>query len=109
MKFDDLKGDIMKKFILGILLGIVLLVGIVYAAEDIKITFKIPAAKWPTYKKYFLIAYPNQTLNEGEANLTDNQWVKYRIKLFAKNAYRRGKRIEWEEQNKPIYDPNVIE
>lgn len=100
----------MKKVISGILLVVVLAASILYAAPvDVKMSFTIPAAKWATYKKCFLLAYPNQSLNDGEAKLTDGQWVKYRIIMFAKNAYKRGQQIEFEQQQRPVPDPNIVQ
>lgn len=73
------------------------------------VTFTIPNDKYEDYKKYFLIAYPNQT-NEPDdpVHMNDDQWIKHRIFLFAKNAYKRGKREEYESENEPTYDEDII-
>lgn len=72
-----------------------------------EITLTVPDTKWEEYKKYFLMAYPNQAENLSEP-LTDNQWIKHRIFLFAKGAYKRGKRQEFDEQNEPVFDEEII-
>ena len=71
-------------------------------------TFTVPDDKWEEYKKYFLIAYPNQTLDTDNP-LTDNQWIRYRTLLFAKGAYKRGKRQEFDEQNEPAFDEDIVQ
>ncbi|MHC4643804.1 MAG: hypothetical protein ACYS32_19345 [Planctomycetota bacterium] len=66
------------------------------------VTLNIPTAKYTEYKKYFLLTHPNQT-----DDLTDDQWIKHRILLFAKGAYQKAKRVEWEEGG-PIVDDDII-
>jgi hypothetical protein len=71
--------------------------------------FTIPSEKYETFKKYFLIAYPNQTLDENDpVPMTDDQWIKHKIFLFIKNGYKHGKRQEYEEQNEPTYDDGIV-
>jgi hypothetical protein len=73
-----------------------------------QIIFNIPDEKLEDYKKYFLMVYPNQTL-DSDNPLTDNQWIKHRIFLFAIGAYKRGKQQEFENQNGPIFDEDIIQ
>jgi len=73
-------------------------------------TINCPADKWPDAKRYFLLAAPNQTLNEGEANLSDDDWIKHKILLMIKGIVVKGKRIEQEEQTQqPVDDAFTIE
>ena len=74
-----------------------------------QVTYTIPDAKYPTFKKYFLIAYPNQTLEPNDpVHMTDDQWIKHRIWLFIKNGYKRGKREEFESKNESVYDEGIV-
>jgi len=73
-----------------------------------QIIFNIPDEKLEDYKKYFLMVYPNQTL-DSDNPLTDNQWIKRRIFLFAVGAYKNGKQQEFESQNGPIFDEDIIQ
>jgi hypothetical protein len=69
------------------------------------ITLNISAVKYPIYKRWFLLSHPNQTL-DSDAPLTDDQWIKRRIFLFARGAAFRGQDIE--EKSKPIRDNDLI-
>jgi len=74
-----------------------------------QIIITIPDDKYDEYKKYFLIAYPNQTTDEEDpVHMTDDDWMVHKINLMAKNAYRRGKQIENDELSKPVFDDNII-
>ncbi len=74
-----------------------------------KFTINCPDDKWEDAKKYFLLAVPNQTLNESEANLSDNDWIKLKILLMVKGLVANGMRIEKEEQaQEPIDDAFTI-
>ena len=79
--------------------------------QNFTLTITIPADKVQAYAKYFLIAYPNQTANNEDPNkiLTNPQWIRHRIFLFARNAYQKGRRIEFEELNQPVFDPDIVE
>ena len=57
-----------------------------------------PAAKWPQVKAYFLKAAPNQTLGEGEEQLSDDDWIKRKILLMVKSQVIKGMRMEQEEE-----------
>lgn len=70
-------------------------------------TLSIENAKWPDFKKYFLMTYPNQTKNAANA-LSDDEWVFYRIFLFARGAYEKGFNQEFAEQNIPPIDKDII-
>ena len=73
-------------------------------------TITCPADKWEDVKRWFLLASPNQTLNEGEANLSDNDWIKAKILLGVKAHIVRGKRLEAEQEAvEPIDDAFTIE
>jgi hypothetical protein len=69
------------------------------------ITLNISVAKYPTFKRWFLLTHPNQTLDSGKP-LTDDQWINYRILLFARGAAYRGQDIE--EKQEPVRDPDII-
>jgi hypothetical protein len=70
------------------------------------VTLTIPPAKYAEFKTYFLRTHPNQT-EESAAPLTDDQWIKHRIFLFAKGAYIKGKRAERDES--PVaFDDDII-
>ena len=74
-----------------------------------KFTINCPDDKWEDAKKYILLAAPNQTLNEGEANLSDNDWIKLKILLMMKGLVVTGKRMEQEERaSQPIDDAFTI-
>jgi len=60
--------------------------------------------KWNEVKPYILLAVPNQTLNPDEANLSDNEWIKYKILMMVKNLVIRGKQIAANEASIPIED-----
>lgn len=73
-------------------------------------TITCPADKWEEAKKYFLLASPNQTLEEGEEQLSDNDWIKKKILLMVKSQVVMGKRMEQEQQaQQPIDDAFTIE
>jgi len=72
-------------------------------------TISCPADKWEDAKRWFLLAAPNQTLNEGEANLTDNDWIRHKILLMVKGQIVKGKRIEQESKAvSPVDDAFTI-
>ena len=59
------------------------------------------------------LAAPNQTLGDGEANLTDGQWIKYKIMLMIKNQVIKGQDIRISAEIAAIVaadvvDPNII-
>lgn len=62
---------------------------------------------WDTFKKYFLLTHPNQTLNSTSV-LTDDDWIKYRILLFTRGSYEKSFSQEFAENNKPPVDKNII-
>ncbi len=68
-----------------------------------QITLSVPDAKWPEYKKYFLIAFPKE-----DQSLTDEQWIKRRILMFAHGAYSIGREREFNESNKPVINKDII-
>jgi len=70
-------------------------------------TLSVSETNWPEYKKYFLMAYPNQTL-DSDNPLTDDQWIRHRIFLFAKGAYQKGKRQEFDAQNEPDFVDDIV-
>ena len=73
-------------------------------------TISCPANKWEDAKRWFLLSAPNQTLEEGEANLSDNDWIKHKILLMVKSQIVKGKRIEQEaEAVSPVDDAFTIE
>ena len=74
-----------------------------------QIIITIPDDKYYEYKKYFLMTYPNQTTDEKDpVHMTDDEWIVHKINLMAKNAYRKGKQAENDEQIKPVFDDNII-
>lgn len=72
-----------------------------------KFTIDWPNETFDQDKEDFLRVNPNQTLNEGEENLTDGQWIKRKIMLWLKGQVIRG-RIERLEsaREKPI-EPEI--
>ena len=67
-------------------------------------TINCPPDEWEEEKRYFLLGAPNQTLGPGEANLSDNEWIKQKLLLLAKSPGARGRKIEQEEQAQPPTD-----
>ena len=61
----------------------------------------LPDTKWIDYKRWFLLSSPNQTLEPGEANLSDNDWIKHKIILMIRGQVLSGKRIEQEAAQVP--------
>ena len=72
------------------------------------ITIEIPDADWPDYKKYFLLTHPNQTLEPGEENLSDDDWVDRKHLLFSQGSYEKGIRQEFEETTKPPIKKDIV-
>jgi len=75
-----------------------------------QMTITIPDKDYKDYKKYFLMAYPNQTQDENDpVKMNDDDWMAHRIFLFVKNGYLRGKRAEQEEQGgKPTIAEGMV-
>lgn len=71
------------------------------------ITLTIPDNKWDTFVRYFLMIHPNQTL-DSDKPLKDDEWIRYRVLLFARGAYQKGIRQEHEAHNRPVFDVNII-
>ena len=71
------------------------------------IVLTVQGAKWETFKKYFLIAHPNQT-HQMDVPMSDDDWIKHRIRLFAQNSYLRGLKNEYDELHGPVIDPNIV-
>ena len=71
-------------------------------------TINWPNANITQDKEDFLRANPNQTLNEGEKNLTDLQWIKRKIALLILGQVERGARQRIEEAQLPIVAPDII-
>lgn len=71
------------------------------------IELEIDDADWPVFKKYFLMVHPNQTLDKG-IPLNDDDWIRYRILLFARGAYEKGLTQEYEKINGPVFDKTII-
>lgn len=72
-----------------------------------RISIYIPDEKWEEYKRCFLRSYPNNT-SFGETPITDDDWIRLKIFQFARRAYRRGKQRLHRDQNKPIYDKDIV-
>lgn len=71
------------------------------------IALTVPGNKWPDFVKYFVMVHPNQTL-DSTSPLSDNDWVRYRILLFARGAYEKGFTQEYEDLNGPVFDADII-
>jgi hypothetical protein len=71
------------------------------------VTYSISAAKYSEFKRLFLITYPNQTLDSTNP-LTDDEWIVRRGKLFFRGACFKAQREEYEQQNSPVYDNDII-
>jgi len=72
-----------------------------------EITLEIEDSKWFTFKLHFLQTHPNQTKDLTET-LTDEQWIAYKILLFALGAYIKGLTEEFQILNKPQIDNKII-
>lgn len=71
------------------------------------IEFEVDDAKWNDFKKYFLIIHPNQTLDTDNP-LSNDDWIRYRILLFARGSYEKGLTQEFEKLNGPVFDTGII-
>ena len=79
-------------------------------------TISMPAMKYAEFKRLFLITYPNNTAEIDPANmkwgftppLNDDQRIKYRTMLFLWGAYTKAKDQEYDEQNRPVLDEDII-
>lgn len=71
------------------------------------ITLTVPGNKWETFKKYFLMTHPNQTL-ESDHVLSDDDWIGYRVFLFARGSYQKGLMQEYGTSNGPDFDEDII-
>lgn len=71
------------------------------------ITIHIPDNKWVEFSTHFLLTHPNQTL-DTPTPLSDTNWIKRRVLLFARGAYEKGVRQVWDQQAQPPIDPDVI-
>lgn len=72
-----------------------------------QITLSIDDAKWPDFKKYFLITHPNQTTG-SPSPLSDDEWIFHRILLFARGSYEKGLAFDFAKQNPPPIDNEII-
>lgn len=72
------------------------------------ITLTIEDAKWEDFKKHFLLTHPPQLVGFPH-NMTDDDWITYRIFLFARGAYEKGINQVYAEQNKPVLDKDIIQ
>ena len=70
-------------------------------------TLSVEDPKWPDFKKHFLITHPNQT-TDATTVLSDDEWVFYRIFLFARGAYEKGFNQEFAKQNIPPVAKDII-
>lgn len=64
-------------------------------------TLTVSANDWPDYRKYFLLAYPNNT------TMSDAEWVQHKILTFALSAYKKGLNVEF-YNNSPEYNEKII-
>ena len=79
-------------------------------------TISMPVAKYAEFKRLFLLTYPNNTAEIDPANmhwnftppLTDDQWIKYRTMLFLWGAYTKAVQQEFDAQNEPVFDEDII-
>ena len=102
----------MKKLALGMLLGIILAIGIVYAAPgDVVITLTIPAAKVADFQAGFLAKCPIPMIEDANGittpKYTPKRWIKEWIRRKVTEAYRHGK-ISLAKQA-AVVDPNVLQ
>ena len=67
-------------------------------------TISCSTEKWNTVKPYILLAAPNQTTNPGEANLSDNDWIKYKFLQMVQNLVVQGKTIARDNANAELKD-----
>ena len=67
-----------------------------------QITFTISDEKISEFKSAFLQIYP------VPEDTNENQWIKRCIKRMIFSVYEQGKQQIFFEQNKPVYDENII-
>ena len=67
-----------------------------------QIIFTISNEKVDEFKSAFLQIYPVPE----DAN--ENQWIKRCIRRMIFSVYEQGKQQIFREQNKPVYDENII-
>lgn len=70
-------------------------------------TLKIDTQDWQEYKDHFLLIHPNQT-KDSFSVLSDDDWVFYRIFLFARGSYEKGIRQVFDQQALPPINPAII-
>ena len=70
-----------------------------------KITLLIEDANWPEFKKFFLAAWPNQTIGTPQ-QISDDEWIAYRVLLFTRGSYEKGFIEDFNTQNQP--NPNKL-
>lgn len=71
------------------------------------IVLTIPGNKYDTFKRYFLLTHPNQTTN-GPNPISDDDWIRLRVLLFAQGAYIKALTAEHTQSNLPPIDNNII-
>lgn len=71
------------------------------------VKLEVEDEKWPDFKRHFLRIHPNQTIDSA-GPLSDDDWIRYRIFLFARGVYEKGYTAEYYELNGPIFDTNMI-
>lgn len=71
------------------------------------ITLTVPGNKWNDFVKHFCLTHANQTL-ESDTVLSNEDWVKLRVLLFARGAYEKGVNQVFSDQEKPPIDKDII-
>ena len=67
-------------------------------------TISCTTVKWDEVKPFILLAAPNQTLEPGEPNLSDNDWIKHKFLLMVKSLVIKGKNIARDNAELPLED-----
>lgn len=73
-----------------------------------EINYTIPDEKVSEFVESFLRIYPKME-EEPYASMSDAEWVKFRIKLWATGIYKRGMTQKWEEENSPTIPKEIIQ
>jgi hypothetical protein len=72
-----------------------------------KFTIDWPNVNFAQDLKDFIRSNPNQTLGEGEENLSDGAWAKRKIILWLKGQVQKGAEKRLEEARQKVVAPDI--
>jgi len=72
------------------------------------ITLTISTEKYQDFKDGFLKINPVPIDDNGNPEMTENNWIVFRIKEIIKKDYERGKTLLAREAADPTIDENII-